>query len=316
MYLYDQVAQSTSETRARDAAGRLHRVPGPADFAGRLRDCGVRYVLDDTVRDTCLQLLCVRTDMICLADPCYRLPHETTWIEWTDPPPPGSAARPRRAGVIVCADDGGRSGTMTGICEGNDAAPWVAQVSFRFDFDREISGDDVLLGMPIESVRDPGEAMRLFRHCEISVDRSWLGYFAASGGILRSELEQLVIRSAPDFGMLCAFLLLISLECAAIVPREDLEKLNRARVRAGRPALLEHSDVRLRLAVASGARDGSGDASRSAPRLHPVRGHLVRRAGKTFWRTGHLRGDAARGVVATRTVHVSADRETLRSRLG
>jgi len=47
------------------------------------------------------------------------------------------------------------------------------------------------------------------------------------------------------------------------------------------------------------------DAERPTPRLHFVRGYIVRRSGQTFWRTSHLRGDAAKPVIS-RTIRFNA----------
>jgi hypothetical protein len=45
--------------------------------------------------------------------------------------------------------------------------------------------------------------------------------------------------------------------------------------------------------------------SRRPPRLHHVRGHLVRREDRVFWRMAHLRGHALEGLVRSRTVCLS-----------
>lgn len=52
-------------------------------------------------------------------------------------------------------------------------------------------------------------------------------------------------------------------------------------------------------------RTGTGPIGRRSPRLHHVRGHLVRRDNKVFWRIPHLRGNASRGVVRSRMVCLS-----------
>jgi hypothetical protein len=44
---------------------------------------------------------------------------------------------------------------------------------------------------------------------------------------------------------------------------------------------------------------------RHPPRLHHVRGHIVRREDRIFWRKPHLRGDASQGQVRSRTVCLS-----------
>jgi hypothetical protein len=47
---------------------------------------------------------------------------------------------------------------------------------------------------------------------------------------------------------------------------------------------------------------------RQSPRLHHVRGHLVRRDHRVFWRIPHLRGSGFRGAVRSRTVCLSFGR--------
>jgi hypothetical protein len=51
-----------------------------------------------------------------------------------------------------------------------------------------------------------------------------------------------------------------------------------------------------------GAGAGGEHGCRRSPRLHHVRGHLVRRGSRLFWRVPHLRGSARAGRVCTRTV--------------
>lgn len=317
MYLYDQIAQSRSETLVRDQSGRVHNVPGAADLAADIRACSTRYVLDTTVRDTCLELLCGRPEVIRLEDECYRIPHQAMWVEWTDPQrAPDSGAAGQRAGVLVLADETGRRGTMHSFSQDERGSPWAAQIFFAFDFDNEISGEDALCGVQFGEVRNPDEVHRIFCHSLGQIDRRWLAYFRASGGIPPGGLQDMLRAAAPDFGMLCAFLLLLSLECAATQPRQGLDKINRARARAGRALLLDHVEVSLRLAVVGGDAHGAGHGSRAASRLHQVRGHLVRRAGKTFWRTHHLRGDVAKGIIASRTVRVTGERGAMRRGVG
>ena len=316
MYLCDQVAQSRSEMLVEDGAGRVHRVPGACDMADHVRSCSTRYVLDATVRDTCLELMCNRADVIRLEDRCYRIPHQAMWIEWTNPDVRQGQAN-QRAGVLVLADDEtGRRGTMHSFSQDEAGEPWAAQVFFSFDFDNELSGSDALCGLRFGDVRDPQEVMRIFRHGIGQIDRRWLAFFRASGGLPGEVLQQMMRAAVPDFGMLCAFLLLLSLDCAVAEPRPGLDRINRARARAGKSLLLDHVEVSLRLAVVGQQGAGGHAGGRNTARLHQVRGHRVRRAGKTFWRTHHLRGDAAMGVIASRTVRVSGNGAALRAGLG
>jgi hypothetical protein len=67
--------------------------------------------------------------------------------------------------------------------------------------------------------------------------------------------------------------------------------------------LLEYIDVSAPIlpGYARWASDETGGV-RKSPRLHHVRGHLVRRGSQLFWRVPHLRGSVGLGAVRTRTV--------------
>jgi hypothetical protein len=103
--------------------------------------------------------------------------------------------------------------------------------------------------------------------------------------------------------LMLTFLLLLATRPG--LPRRPLmlERLNRARSRSGKAPLLPHMEVFAPLIpeYRSAAVEGSGRIRRH-PRLHHVRGHLVRRGSQLFWRVPHLRGSSRAGVVRTRTV--------------
>jgi hypothetical protein len=110
-----------------------------------------------------------------------------------------------------------------------------------------------------------------------------------------------------DMPMILALFLLFAAKDGLQRRAADLERLNRARRCSGKPALLEHIEVRAPIAVdyqcpASLAADAH---RRRGPRLHHVRGHIARRGDKVFWRLPHLRGSARLGVVRSRTVQLS-----------
>ena len=88
------------------------------------------------------------------------------------------------------------------------------------------------------------------------------------------------------------------------------DQLNRKRMERNRPPLLDHIEVHATLpAHSSGSNaDEGGVITRRPPRLHQVRGHLVRRDNSVFWRTPHLRGSERQGVVRSRTVCLSFSR--------
>jgi hypothetical protein len=95
-----------------------------------------------------------------------------------------------------------------------------------------------------------------------------------------------------------------------------LERLNEARARSGKVSLLEQIEVFAPLLPEYKSGGGSAsDASRRSRRLHHVRGHLVRRGSKLFWRVPHLRGNARAGAVRTRTVTWQFDSSVSSSRI-
>jgi hypothetical protein len=103
--------------------------------------------------------------------------------------------------------------------------------------------------------------------------------------------------------MVLAFFLLLVTRPG--LPRRPLmlERLNRIRARVGKPALLDqmevHSPIMPEYQV---AHDQASAGFRRRSRLHHVRGHLVRRGAKLFWRVPHLRGSATAGLIRARTV--------------
>jgi hypothetical protein len=108
---------------------------------------------------------------------------------------------------------------------------------------------------------------------------------------------------AMDIPILLTFFLLLATRCGKPLRAQTLERLNRRRLHGGKAPLLEYIDVRA--PVLPEYRDGPrGDTrtTRLGPRLHHVRGHLVRRGSEIFWRVPHLRGGARSGIVRARTV--------------
>jgi hypothetical protein len=112
-----------------------------------------------------------------------------------------------------------------------------------------------------------------------------------------------------DIPIVIAFFLLLGSRSGLPQQPQSLERLNRTRVKSGKAALLDHIDVRAPLLPAYSSDDVSREANnRRSPRLHHVRGHLVRRGSELFWRVPHLRGSARHGTVHSRTVTWTFDR--------
>jgi hypothetical protein len=114
--------------------------------------------------------------------------------------------------------------------------------------------------------------------------------------------------SAIIMPVILAFLLLLGTRAGLPRRTETFERLNRAREKAGKSPLLEHVEVSCPLMARShGAEVRHGMVTRRGPRLHHVRGHLVRRGNELFWRVPHLRGSARTGTVRARTVTWTVD---------
>jgi hypothetical protein len=115
---------------------------------------------------------------------------------------------------------------------------------------------------------------------------------------------------AHDIPLLLAFFLLLNAKGATRPVPVQREQLNRKRSAKKRPPLLDHIEVHATLpAQTAGFLDAeAGPIARRPPRLHHVRGHLVRRENRVFWRTPHLRGSARQGIVHSRTVCLSFSR--------
>jgi hypothetical protein len=157
----------------------------------------------------------------------------------------------------------------------------------------------------------------ILRRCfRFRYEQSWAEYYQRAA--LTPDRAQAIARHAlgtiaPDIPMLLAFFLLLSTRTGLPRRPQSLERLNRARRRAGKAALLDHIEVMSPLMRERIGSSGNGvGAGRRAPRLHHVRGHLVRHGSQLFWRVPHLRGSARSGVVQSRTVTWTIERAFFR----
>src|SRR5262249_20963254 len=142
------------------------------------------------------------------------------------------------------------------------------------------------------------------------LDPAWANYYRAAD---LTESQQLrVLREvlgtmAFDMPMIMALFLLFAAKDGLQRRTANLERLNRARCRSGKRALLEHIEVRAPIFAGYQCPTSfAADANRRrGPRLHHVRGHIARRGDKVFWRVPHLRGSARSGEVRSRPVQLS-----------
>lgn len=169
----------------------------------------------------------------------------------------------------------------------------------RGDYASVTHGGDIAVADLLERVR--------FRF-----DEKWLKYYGATTPD-PGERQRIACASlasvAHDIPLLLAFFLLLNANGATRRIPVARGILNRKRLERDRAPLLDHVEVHAYLPEFSAVQgECAMNGSRRSPRLHHVRGHLVRREDRVFWRTPHLRGSALQGVVRSRTVCLSFGR--------
>jgi hypothetical protein len=328
--LFDRIAQCRVPFIAQDlTTGALTRLNGAADHAAEMAACPVRFVLADELTRLCTALVYSKgASQLAFAD-LLRIPAERVWMEWSDAAwldelkrygfriPARGREVPGRRGALVRAARDGRSGSIrTFWTVGETEADVLASsVEAYFDLDTaegaEPAAPDELQrsACASEGVADLPDILR--RYFRFRYERSWAQYYEnarlpapGQAALARHALGTI----AADIPMMLAFFLLLSTRSGLPRRVHSLDKLNRARARSGKTPLLEHIEV---CAPLLGEQDGDGvgdsPAIRRAPRLHHVRGHLVRRGSLLFWRLPHLRGSARCGVIRSRTVTWTLD---------
>jgi hypothetical protein len=191
---------------------------------------------------------------------------------------------------------------------------YSAAVLTDFDLDRVLRPAldiaAVFSGAAFGVVMEGEEAVdELLSHVCFRLDPAWANYYRAAD-LLKSQqlpvLRAVLGMTAFDMPMILALFLLFAAKDGLQRRAADLARLNHARCRSGKSALLEHIEVRAPIATDHPCPAPVVNAERRrGPRLHHVRGHIVRREDKVFWRLPHLRGSARLGVVRSRTVELS-----------
>ena len=329
--LLDLVSQSTA---AAPTLPEGWAFPGAHHFADAVRSCPLRLVLADDLTQCTTQLAYAEGARLSGCLDLIHVPSQQLWLEWVEAtrqstlreiPSCADAccsgitstdrSSVRRTGVLIAADQAGRAGTMRTFWSTATEQVYSAALLTEFDLDHvmrpALDVDAVFSGtafgvvMPVEAALD-----ELLSHVCFRLDPAWASYYR--GANLTENEQLLVLREvlgtmAFDIPMILALFLLFAAKDGLRRQTADLERLNRARCRSGKRALLEHIEVRAPIDVGyQSAAPPSGSANqRRGPRLHHVRGHIARRGDKVFWRLPHLRGSAHRGVVRSRTVQLS-----------
>jgi hypothetical protein len=323
--LADRVAQCQMPLVVRDGSGgRTTVLNNTADCAVYVARCPVRYVISDDLSGLCADLAYSKGARSLACADLLHVPAEVLWVEWCNRPWQSALQRHgfplterqcqwvgRRGALIRSSLDGRRGLLRTFWTVATEREALTSSVEAYFDFDTP-EGEE-----PEAPDREKGQAINVYdsaragddvlgRCFRFRYEPSWADYYQRAG--LSDTESEAVWRHALgtialDVPMLLAFFLLLATRAG--LPQRPLtfERLNRSRLRCGKGPLLDHIEVRTPLLPQY--RDGSrveGAGTRRSPRLHHVRGHLVRRGNQLFWRVPHLRGSARAGTVRSRTV--------------
>jgi hypothetical protein len=315
--------------RAPDA--QLVVMNGPSDFADRIARCPLRFVIADNLTRASAELAFADGDRLAGCLDLLGIPAPLLWVEWSDAihqqvicqcdivAQGDSNSQGRQVGVLLQAEPGGRSAmarTFWNVPAAESEvlmSPLETYISLDERFEPSVNAEKMLLG-EYASVHcgDPGVA-DLLERVRFRFDEKWSRYYRDSG--LDAESRERVVRKslagvAHDIPLLLAFFLLLNAKGATRPVAVQRDQLNRKRSAKKRPPLLDHIEVHASLPAQSAGsyEDDDGSNARRPPRLHHVRGHVVRRDNRVFWRTPHLRGSARQGIVRSRTVCLSFSR--------
>ncbi|HEV2267983.1 MAG TPA: hypothetical protein VGR92_00875 [Steroidobacteraceae bacterium] len=308
--------------------GDIWRLPGPNEFAQRLTRCPLRYVLADELVRICVELAYSEGDDLSSCLDLIHFPAEELWLEWSEPARRGELARALpectaaplecvRGGVWIAADTGGRAASMRTfwLSHAEPREPVLAPGETIIDLDHAppcANETAMLLEGATVGVRDPVNPQldMLLRCAGFRLDPGWCRYYAS---VVSSEaMRDLVIARtlggvAFDVPWVLALFMLMQLRVGLTHRVVSPTRLNVKRARLGRTALLEHIEVSCPLLSAEQPPAIAGPGTpRQSPRLHHVRGHLVRREDTIFWRRPHWRGHLRLGCVRSRTVRLRA----------
>ncbi|MGH8132421.1 MAG: hypothetical protein ACRETG_04175 [Steroidobacteraceae bacterium] len=323
MNLIDSVAQCHTPFVVRnDTSGEVTALNNTADCALPVAHCPLRYVLTDDLTRLCADLAYSKgAGTVACAD-LLHVPAEALWVEWCNEPWnsalqqygfPLIAAGAQwvgRRGAWVRSSRDGRRGLVRTFWSAWGADVLASSVEAYFDFDtamgeepEPVDGQEGFAGRVVDAERADDDILgRCFR---FRYEPSWSEYYGSAGlsdeasfGLWRHAVGTIAV----DIPMLLTFFLLLAARNGLPQRAQTFECLNRRRLSRGKAPLLAHVEVRAPVLPEYQGSRGDAQTTRMSPRLHHVRGHLVRRGSQIFWRTPHLRGSARFGALATRTV--------------
>jgi hypothetical protein len=336
MKLADRVVQCRkSLTVQNPTSGREVRLNGAEGCAEHVAGCSLRFVLSDDLTRLCADLAYSKGARNVACADLLHIPAETLWIEWCNAPwrsalqhygfgietQGAQAGGGRRGALIRCSPNGRRGTVRTFWTVGSEFEVLASSMEAFFDFDtpqgEEPEPPDPPQGTSLRVYDGERKSEDVLARCfRFRYERTWAEYYG-SAGLSRLE-DEAVTRHvlgtiAIDIPLLLAFLLLLASRTSLPRNVQNLERLNRARRKDGKVSLLDHIEVRSPvLPEYLPYHHSDPHGIRRAPRLHHVRGHLVRRGSSLFWRVPHLRGSARSGVLRTRTVTWTFDNPAAR----
>ena len=337
MRLADRIAQCRTPFIVQSTKDQsCTSLSGAATFAKDLADCPTRYVLNDDLVRLCTALAYSKgAQTLKCADLLY-VPAPRLWVEWCEAPwiaelkrygfkqsLDGESASGRRGAFILASPSGRRGMIRTFWSMGETSLEALASsMEAYFDLDTR-DGEEPMAPdaqhRPAITVFDSALTKAdVLRQCfRFRYERTWADYYssAALSPVQRDAVAHHSLGAvAIAIPVLLAFFLLLAARPG--LPRRPLmlERLNQARRRSGKATLLDHVEVRSPiLPEYSHSEESDSGLRRRTPRLHHVRGHLVRRGSQLFWRVPHLRGNARSGIIRARTVTWTIDADRSRS---
>lgn len=264
-----------------------------------------------------------------------RLPFRQSWFEWpggyADTPSTRTdtiAPVPKRMGALVETDATSQRGTIVYAWR-HDAGANICPLAVTFDW--RAAGAEPLddltamnrwhLTAGDAEWRDLAEKFPRVRNSareDVVADNGRFGVVlnpvmdrflnsASQRGIdLLLNAASKDIEGEPTL-LRAAVMLLNSRNLAEYQPRPIAARLNHARRKNGKPALLDYTHVRIKLSRALGERAGMAADPRAPSRLHLVRGHFKIRATGVYWWAPFARGTPANsgGRPLQQTRHVA-----------
>jgi hypothetical protein len=328
MRLIDRIIQCRTPFIVENCVDGSHtRLSGAMDAGADLERCPFRYVLDDALISLCTDLAYSNGTTIMECADLIHVPAENVWAEWCNKPWLDALRRNGlnghaddnsqlgRYGMLIRATSDGRRGVMRSFWSVGDHDSDVHASATQARFYLDGAAAPVLRDAPgvlrvASRAMDPDGVLNRCFHFEF--EDSWARYYreAAPTASQQNEiLHQSIGIVALAVPVLLAFFLLLATRAGLPQRPSQLQRLNRDRIQLGRAPLADHIEVRAPLLAPyhEAQSELAAAGARRHPRLHHVRGHLVRRNDRLSWRVPHLRGGSHMGVLKSRTVEWRID---------